>query len=56
MCSPAFTQGSAGAIPATIGDYQHFLKCQNVKKMLTRTPLCDGSFKGPVYLPAYNEI
>jgi hypothetical protein len=38
-CSLAFTQGSSGAIPATIGDYQRFLKRH---RTLTRTSWCDG--------------
>src|SRR4029434_4979394 len=38
--SPAFTQRSSGAIPATMDDYQRFLKRH---RTLTRTLWCDGA-------------
>src|SRR4029434_3788409 len=39
---PAFTQLSSGAIPATMDDYQRFLKRH---RMLTRTLWCDGPMR-----------
>lgn len=39
QCSPAFTQNSSGAIPATTVDYQRFHKHH---RMLTGTLWCDG--------------
>src|SRR4029434_10388307 len=38
--SPAFTQCSSGALPATMDDYQRFLKLHR-----TRTSWCDGALK-----------
>src|SRR4029434_5905606 len=52
--SPAFTQSSSGAIPATMDDYQHFLSHH---RTLTRTSWCDGaSCRGQGNIPDIQVI